>query len=145
MLRHAPEEPYALHGLGVLCNDTGEPARAVELLQAAIAARPGQAVYHNNLGNALRALGRGDDAERAYRDALERDPDYALAHYNLGALLLDLGSENFARDALERALALHPGLAAAALALAGLLLRTNRTRRGGGVSELRARRGARSA
>jgi protein O-GlcNAc transferase len=127
VLKLAPHEPRALHGLGVLCNDSGEPARAVELLRAAIAARPDSAVYHNNLGNALRALGEGDAAERAYRDALERDPDYALAHYNLGALLLDLGSENFARDALERALALHPGLAPAALALAGLLLGAGRT------------------
>ena len=126
VLRHARDEPHALHGLGVLCNDAGEPERAVELLRAAIAARPGQAVYHNNLGNALRALGEGDAAERAYRDAISRDPDYALAHYNLGALLLDLGSDNFARDAFERALSLHPGLAAAALALAGLLARTGR-------------------
>jgi predicted O-linked N-acetylglucosamine transferase (SPINDLY family) len=126
VLRHAPDEPHALHGLGALCNDTSEPARAAELLRAAIAARPGQAVYYNNLGNALRALGLGDEAERAYRDALECDPDYALAYYNLGALLLDLGSDSFARDALERALALHPGLAPAALALAGLLLGTDR-------------------
>jgi protein O-GlcNAc transferase len=127
VLKLAPDEPHALHGLGVLCNDTGEPARAAELLRAAIAVRPDSAVYHNNLGNALRALGEGDAAERAYRDATSRDPDYALAHYNLGALLLDLGSESFARDALERALALHPGLAPAAPALAGLLLRTGRT------------------
>jgi predicted O-linked N-acetylglucosamine transferase (SPINDLY family) len=126
-LRAMPNEPRALHGLGVLYNDAGEPARAVELLRAAIAARPDSAVYHNNLGNALRALGDGDAAERAYRDATSRDPEYALAHYNLGALLLDSGSDHFASDALERALALHPGLAAAALALAGLLLRTGRT------------------
>ncbi len=124
VLRLAPDEPRALHGLGVLCNDSGEPARAVELLRAAIAARPDSAVYHNNLGNALRALGEGDAAERAYRDSIERDPDYALAHHNLGALLLESGSTNFARDALERALSLHPGLAPAALALAGLLART---------------------
>ena len=127
VLRAMPNEPRALHGLGVLCNDAGEPAYAVELLRAAIAARPDSAVYHNNLGNALRALGNGDAAERAYRDAVERDPEYALAHYNLGALLLDAGSDHFASDALERALALHPGLAAAALALAGLLLRTGRS------------------
>jgi protein O-GlcNAc transferase len=126
VLRHAPDEPHALHGLGVLCNDTGEPAAAVELLRAAVAARPGQAVYHNNLGNALRALGEGDAAERAYRDALECDPDYALAHYNLGALRLDLGHEHLACDALERALTLHPGLAPAALALAGVHLRAGR-------------------
>jgi protein O-GlcNAc transferase len=127
VLRHAPDEPHALHGLGVLCNDTGEPAYAVELLRAAIAARPGQAVYHNNLGNALRALGLGAEAERAYRDALECDPDYALAHYNLGALLLDLGHDHSAQASLERALALHPGLAPAALALARSHLRSGRS------------------
>jgi predicted O-linked N-acetylglucosamine transferase (SPINDLY family) len=126
VLKLVPAEPHALHGLGVLCNDTGDPARAVELLRAAVAARPDSAVYHNNLGNALRALGSGDAAERAYRDALERDPDYALAQYNLGALLLDLGSASFARDALERALALAPGLAPAAIALAGLHARAGR-------------------
>ncbi|MGH7338393.1 MAG: tetratricopeptide repeat protein, partial [Myxococcota bacterium] len=52
VLRYAPGEPHALHGLGVLCNDSGESARAVELLRAAVAARPDSAVYHNNLGNA---------------------------------------------------------------------------------------------
>jgi predicted O-linked N-acetylglucosamine transferase (SPINDLY family) len=127
VLKHAPDEPHALHGLGVLCNDAGEPGHAAELLRAAIAVRPGQAVYHNNLGNALRALGQGDEAERAYREAIACDPDYALAHYNLGALLLDLGNDHLACDALERALALHPGLAPAALALAGTHRRAGRT------------------
>jgi predicted O-linked N-acetylglucosamine transferase (SPINDLY family) len=126
VLRFAPNEPHALHGLGVLCNDSGDPERAVELLRAAIAARPDSAVYANNLGNALRALGQGDEAERAYRDALERDPEYALAWYNLGALRLDLGHEHLAQEALEHALALNPGLAAAAIALSGLLQRTGR-------------------
>jgi Flp pilus assembly protein TadD len=44
VLKLAPDEPHALHGLGVLYNDAGEPARAVELLRAAIAVRSGQAV-----------------------------------------------------------------------------------------------------
>ena len=126
VLRELPDEPHALHGLGVLCNDSGEPGRAVELLRAAIAVRPDSAVYHNNLGNALRALGDGDAAERAYRDATSRDPDYAIAHYNLGALRLDLGHEHLAREALERALALNPALAAAAIALSGLHARAGR-------------------
>jgi predicted O-linked N-acetylglucosamine transferase (SPINDLY family) len=89
-------------------------------------AAAGVAVYHNNLGNALRASGEGDAAERAYRDAIGRDADYALAHYNLGALLLDLGNSHSARIALETALERNPGLAAAALALAGLHARAGR-------------------
>lgn len=127
VLRSMPNEPRALHGLGVLCNDAGESARAVELLRAAITARPDSAVYHNNLGNALRGSGERGAAERAYRDALERDPDYALAWYNLGALLLDAGSGEAARAAFESALARDPALAAAALALAGLHARNGRS------------------
>jgi len=38
-------------------------------------------------GILLREAGKFEEAEQAYRRALETDPDYALAHYNLGVLL----------------------------------------------------------
>ncbi len=122
VLRHAPGDARALHGLGVLLQND-EPARAVELLRAANLARPSSAVYQNNLGNALRSLGRRDEAEAAYQEALRLDPGYALAWYNLGALELDAGRSDAARDAFETALRKDPGLAAATLALSGLLAR----------------------
>ena len=37
---------------------------------------------HNNLGNALRDLGKVDEAIASYERALARDPGYAGAHWN---------------------------------------------------------------
>jgi len=125
VLRQAPEDARALHGLGVLLQRE-EPARALELLRSAIAARPGVAIYWNNLGNAMRALGRSDEAAAAYRESLELDSRYALAWYNLGALSLDSGDDAAAHAAFETALSQDSALAAAAVALAGLLARGGR-------------------
>ena len=125
VLRHTPGDARALHGLGVLLQ-SDEPARALELLRAANLARPGVAIYRNNLGNALRALGRRDEAEGAYREALRLDPGYALAWYNLGALQQGAGESDAARSAFEAALREDPALAAAAVALSGLLARGGR-------------------
>jgi tetratricopeptide (TPR) repeat protein len=46
---------------------------------------------HSNLGNALRALARAEDAATSHRRALEIRADYAEAHNNLGSALRDLG------------------------------------------------------
>lgn len=43
--------------------------------------------YYNNLGVRYLAEGKRDDAQRAFRKAVELKPDYALAHYNLAKLL----------------------------------------------------------
>ena len=125
VLRHTPGDARALHGLGVLLQ-SDEPARALELLRAAIQARPGVAIYWNNLGNALRALGRQDEGEAAYRESLRLDPRYALAWYNLGALKQEAGQSDAAREAFEAALREDRSLEAANLALAGLLRREGR-------------------
>lgn len=55
---------------------------AAECFGAAAAIAPQCAKYHNNLGSALRALGRLAEAERAYEQALEIQPDYPLAEIN---------------------------------------------------------------
>ena len=47
---------------------------------------------HYNLGFALSARGRRDEAIAAFQEALRIDPDYAQAHNNLGALLQLAGS-----------------------------------------------------
>jgi predicted O-linked N-acetylglucosamine transferase (SPINDLY family) len=125
VLRFAPGDVRALHGLGVLLQPS-EPERAARLLRAAIAARPGVAIYWNNLGNALRALARRDEAEAAYRESLRLDPRYALAAYNLGALKQDSGEPDAARAAFETALRVDPSLAAANQALADLSRREGR-------------------
>jgi protein O-GlcNAc transferase len=104
VLEAAPASVDALHYLGLLHHQD----EAVEHLRAAIALRPAEPTFHNNLGNALVARGEAAEAEAAYRRAIALKPDYANAHNNLGKLLRRGGRIEEAVAALERALALDP-------------------------------------
>jgi tetratricopeptide (TPR) repeat protein len=53
--------------------------------------RPDSAVAHTNLGDALRAKGKVDEAIACYRRAIALDPNFAQAHYNLGVVLENKG------------------------------------------------------
>ena len=53
---------------------------------------PTDAEAHNNLGTALEATGKLDEAIAEYREAIRLKPDYAEAHYNLGLTLQWKGS-----------------------------------------------------
>ena len=46
---------------------------------------------HNNLGNALREIGKEDEAILHYRAALRLKPDHPHAYNNLGNALKDKG------------------------------------------------------
>ena len=50
----------------------------------AIKLKPDYALAHNNLGNALFAEGKIEEAISHYKMAIKLKPDYALAHNNLG-------------------------------------------------------------
>jgi predicted TPR repeat methyltransferase len=69
---------------------------------------PGHANAHSNLGVLLRAAGRPEDAEAAYRTAIRLCPDHVDAYTNLGILL---NGENRAKEASEcfcKAITLRP-------------------------------------
>ena len=68
-----------------------------------------------------RAMGRLQDAERLWRDALARFPAHAASWNNLGILLQQQGRGLDAHDAYLRALALQPAYAEAHYNLAALL------------------------
>jgi len=111
LLESAPSHPELLHLIGVVALQTDRPSRAVDYLQQAIAVDPGQARYHNNYGNAVKAVGNGDGAEAAYRRALALDPDFASAHSNLALLQLERGAVMTALSGFDRAVELDPSLA----------------------------------
>lgn len=77
----------------------------------AVEREPNSAEAHTNLGAALRAAGRLDEAVISYGRALALNPDLAEAHSNLGNALRAMGREAEAVTSLERALALKPDLA----------------------------------
>ena len=52
----------------------------------ALTGHPGYGAAHNNLGNALAALGENAEAMAEYRHAIELDPGYAAARRNLERL-----------------------------------------------------------
>lgn len=64
---------------------------AVAQYRQALAARPGDAVVLDNLGTALLAQGKVEDAIACYREALAYEPDFAEAHFHLGAVLSQNG------------------------------------------------------
>lgn len=108
VLRTQPNNPDALHLLGVLAIQSGRPAVAVDLIRKAIARDGRMAAYHDNLGSALAASGKPADAANAHTQALRLQPDFAQARFNLGNALQAMGSSGRAAAALAGALALRP-------------------------------------
>lgn len=121
VLQQEPRQADALHLLGVLCDQQGLHAQAVELISQAIGVAPREASFHNNLGTALLALQRQQEAEDAYRRAVLLEPAYTEGHYNLANLLRDRGASEDARRHFETALEQKPGHAEARNNLAMLL------------------------
>ncbi len=108
-----PNQPDALHLLGVLAHQAGRHEVAVEYMERAIRLQGNAAFYHNNLGEAYRALHRISAAGASFRRALELKPDYFEAHNNLGVALTEQGSLDEAVACCRRALALKPDYAEA--------------------------------
>jgi Flp pilus assembly protein TadD len=74
VLAQSPDDPDALHLLGIIHQQRGEHARAAEMLGRAVVLRPGDAPAHNHLAGALRQLGRADEALTHFRRAAELAP-----------------------------------------------------------------------
>jgi tetratricopeptide (TPR) repeat protein len=87
-----PNHADALHLLGVLSQQRGQPRQAIGLIGRAIARKPGVASFHANLAEAHRALGQFDRAVSAAQTALKLRPGNAEAANNLGLALLDQGN-----------------------------------------------------
>ena len=121
-LRAAPEpdDDAAIEQLARDCNASGDHARAVDRLGAALARRGPQPRLHYLLGCALEDLGRAHEAMAQYRAALALDPGAAKAANNLGALLEIEGRLAEAAAQYEAAFAADPGLDTALLNLANL-------------------------
>jgi predicted O-linked N-acetylglucosamine transferase (SPINDLY family) len=121
ILAREPNHPDALHLLGVIATQVRQYDHAVRLITAAIAIKPDVAFYHNNLGNAQRALADIRAAESSYRRALELDPRYADAQVNLGTVLRDMARFEESAAAYERAIQMKPALGDAHASLGTVL------------------------
>lgn len=108
VLQQQPDHPDALHLLGVIALQVGQHEAAANLIGKAIAAAPGAADYYPNYAEALRALGKLDEAVAACRRAIALNPNLVAAYNNLGIALKE--QENYAEAiaACQRAIELKP-------------------------------------
>lgn len=113
ILQLEPDNPEALHLLGVSAYQQQRYETACTLIGQALARKPDFADAHSNLGNVLREMGRLDEAEKSFRKAINVNPKFTMAHYNLGNVLLSRKKPKEAAASFERAIAGNPRLAEA--------------------------------
>ncbi|MGD0193213.1 MAG: tetratricopeptide repeat protein [Rhizomicrobium sp.] len=103
-LEQVPDNPAALHMLGVIALQTGRPERAKDLIASSIAQFPGDPLAQRNLGFALSLLGQHEEALESYDRAISLKADFANAHFNRGVALNALGRHEGALRAYDEAI-----------------------------------------
>ncbi|SDH72572.1 Predicted O-linked N-acetylglucosamine transferase, SPINDLY family [Paraburkholderia steynii] len=112
ILRANPRHPDAVHFLGLLACQIQQHEAGIALMRQSIAIFP-NAIYYNNLGNALREHGQLKHAIDGYREAVTLNPGYAEAHNNLGNALREDRQPDLAMRSCAQAIELRPGYAEA--------------------------------
>ncbi len=87
ILKTDPDQPVALHMLGIIAHQVGKIDIAVNFIMKALVARPDFIEAYNNLGNMLQEQEKLDDALTYYDKALAIKPDFIEALYNRGTVL----------------------------------------------------------
>jgi tetratricopeptide (TPR) repeat protein len=108
----------ALMNRGIGHAQTGDLEKALEDLNAALAAAPGMLAALYNRGNVQLDLGRTEAAIADFSAVIEGEPGFALAWLNRGLARERAGAVSAASADFKKALALDPKLDAARRALA---------------------------
>lgn len=109
----SPADSTARDALEALWRRRAVKETGLAAFRDALALRPDGAGLLANLGIALKALGRIEDAVACYDRALAIRPDCASAHYNRGIALKAMDRPAEAIASYERALAIQPAYAQA--------------------------------
>jgi tetratricopeptide (TPR) repeat protein/GT2 family glycosyltransferase len=99
VLQSNPDNPAALHSLGIIAHQMGNHNKAIELINAAIVNNPGMPQYYNTLGLVFEAVGELEQAVLAYHQAVSTKPDYAEAYHNMA---IALQSQSRYTEAIEK-------------------------------------------
>ena len=105
-----PENAEVDMMLGLAYQARGDLGKAEEHLRIAIGKKPDYSEAHNNLGNLMSQLGRGEEAIREYElaasNVLYPTPEYA--YYNMGREYFRRKDLDKAEEKYRRAIALNP-------------------------------------
>lgn len=122
VLERDPQHFDALHLLGVVAVELGQPDVAETLIGLALQLRPKSHEAMGNLALALKNLGRVDEAEAVLRRALRIAPEFVNGLRNLASILQGRGQNAEAVSLLQRAARVAPAMHAIHANLGALLL-----------------------
>lgn len=121
ILEGEPEQPDALHFLGILLHQKEGGDAGLELVRKSLQLAPLRAGWHNDLGNILVERGHLAPAEEAFRNAVALDSRNAQAWNNLGSVLERQGRIGEAESAYRGAIEIDPYFADALNNMGNLL------------------------
>lgn len=124
ILRLDSNHPAANHLFGLTQLQHGEPTAAIRHIAVALKAQPTNPQYLGNMGVALTAAGRNDEAVEALQRVVAINPASAEAYSNLGMANRALGRFHEAADAYRRATDIRPTDPAFHFRLASMLHHT---------------------
>lgn len=121
-----PDEPTALHYIGVLAHQRGDSETGVRLINRSIELKPSNVDWINDLGNVLVGLERFDEAVTAFQTAVAWQPRDANLWNNLGAALSRAEQLLEAEHAFFQAVQIAPHFVPALNNLGDVLTRLDR-------------------
>lgn len=108
MLTEFPADAYTMASKATLIAQDGDRQGALRWFRVLVAAHPGEAAHWFNLGFLLDECEHHDQAEAAFRRALELDPKLDRAWYGLGLVLIRQRRYDDAAAALKQNTRLQP-------------------------------------
>jgi Flp pilus assembly protein TadD len=121
VLRLAPDNPDALHLMGLCLLQAGDARRAAALIREASLRKPGDPQLFHNLGIACAEAGDVTGGLSAFTHAAMLDPRHGESRFNLGVLSEAIGDADGAERAYRDTLTLSPRHTSAMASLAVLL------------------------
>ena len=128
ILEAYPDQPDALHFLGMVCYQKGKIDESLALIRKAVEVSPEYTDAYNNLGNVLDQRGQHEEAIVAYKHVIAIDPEHLDALNNLAVLLKRRGELEEAETTFRRVIRLKPGFADAHYNLGNTLVMLDRYR-----------------
>jgi len=113
ILKFQPNNPDAIHLLGVLHQQTGRISSCISLISRAIRIDPSNPIFYNNLGSSYILNGEFKKAEQCYKKALSMKPDYPEALYNMARMYHMAQKYDRALKFYQNALTVNPRFPAA--------------------------------
>jgi tetratricopeptide (TPR) repeat protein/2-polyprenyl-3-methyl-5-hydroxy-6-metoxy-1,4-benzoquinol methylase len=126
IIQAEPNQPVALHLLGLIAHQVGESDRAVKLIGDALKVRPDYLDALGNLGNALVAIEQYDGAITNYTKALNINPNIPELYNAIGLAYRGVGNLNGAIENYEIAVAKNPKFTEAYSNLGNALVKSNK-------------------